>query len=414
MKIPLQKVTLFVIFLIAISVKSFWGYGLFHRNALVTTITLMIPISLLCLIYSMKHPQINRVVFSLAFSLFSVILLSSSFNPRECLYYGFCILMLFFADVNGFHKIPMWFYYAGIFFAIGSLINIFAVDVYCSLILPAFSGSPLYGNLLKWVNKNIYPGFTSQTAFNAGYLIYAIGYLYCNYSINKKIENRHKLFLFLLLVCLVLTNKRAHFLFLFVTMAICSLVYETKKQKVIQILKIVLSGIALLSAFYLLMQFVDIGVFQKLRLMLEVYDRNNDVSSGRFYLYLLAIKYFFQNPFIGVGWGGFSQLPELAAKPMQTHDIYLQLLCETGILGFIIFILFFAYSLFVSIKNCNGAKTSEQILSARFCFFVQSFFLLYGLTGNTLYDQPYFIVYFLICAFTFSLRKDIYNSNVTS
>jgi len=79
-----------------------------------------------------------------------------------------------------------------------------------------------------------------------------------------------------------------------------------------------------------------------------------DTIQIRFILWDLALKFFFQNPVIGIGLGQFSKLSTIGIEPkyqmfyfyisnIGTHNLLLSYLSETGVIGAICF-LFFLYS----------------------------------------------------------------------
>jgi O-antigen ligase len=79
-----------------------------------------------------------------------------------------------------------------------------------------------------------------------------------------------------------------------------------------------------------------------------------ETTQIRFILWDLALKFFFQNPVIGIGLGQFSKLSTIGLEPkyqifylvivnIGTHNLLLSYLSETGIIGAICF-LFFLYS----------------------------------------------------------------------
>jgi hypothetical protein len=74
-----------------------------------------------------------------------------------------------------------------------------------------------------------------------------------------------------------------------------------------------------------------------------------------------------------------------------THNIYIQLLAELGILGYWVVVFWFIGNLIDSIKNYLSNKNVYNILS----LFFQLLFLLYGLTGNPFYSSSFLWLYLL-------------------
>jgi O-antigen ligase len=62
-----------------------------------------------------------------------------------------------------------------------------------------------------------------------------------------------------------------------------------------------------------------------------------DISSGRIIIWKYAIKIFKQNPVFGIGWENFSaKIPEYNIDTVKVHNNFIQLLCETGVIGFVL------------------------------------------------------------------------------
>lgn len=412
-KLPnLEKTAVYLTFLFYISTNAFWGYRLFHDTNIFPAIASLAPILLLLLHYSTVKWRIPTGVVFASLAFYCVIIIRSGFSIKMILYYGMCIMLLFDSQIAEMPARLKHFYYFSFLFMLGSFINLLLPGVYRSVVLPAFANSNQYAKLIRWSNRSAYmiiPGFANQTSFNVCHFVYGLGYLLCRrFACGEKLRGRW-IVVALLGLCLVLTNKRAHFLFLFLALAITYYYSGDVGKKGKRVLILVIVGLAALALVFLLMPRLNIGVFNKFNQTIDDLENDEDISSGRFVLYALAIKHFLQNPLFGIGWDRFRFLPDMTMS-VQTHDIYLQLLCETGIIGFSVFMVFFIYALGTALKNCRLARTAEEKLTTSFSLFMQVFFLLYGITGNPLYDPPYYVPYFIICAFTFSQRRIFRNA----
>ena len=397
-----EKCAVFLIFLFYASTNSFWGYRLFHESDIFAAAACLLPIFLFAVYYCRTGLRIRVTTAVLILAMYVVIVLWSSFNLKCVLIYGMCVVLLLDSSISDTSDLLKKFYLFSLLFAVGSFIYLFLPALYRSAILPFFSGSSQYSRLIRWTRRTSYyivPGFANQTSFNACHFVYGIGYLLSCRIGGKKIESKKWLVFIVLFMCLVLTNKRAHFLFLFLSLAIAYYATGDSKQKGKRILILVLIGFVLLIILYYLIYKVNIGVFIKLRNMFSLMNDDEDVMSGRNVLSGIAWETFLQNPLFGIGWEKYPSMP--VSRGMHTHNIYLELLCETGIVGFTVFAAFFGYALYTAFRNCRRAKSQEEKTSASFCLFMQIFFLLYGITGNPLYDPPYYIPYFIICAFSF-------------
>ncbi len=76
---------------------------------------------------------------------------------------------------------------------------------------------------------------------------------------------------------------------------------------------------------------------------------SGDVSHGRFKLWTHSIKMFKEKPLFGFGWLQFRNNSDSGED--YVHNSYLQWLCETGVVGFLLLITPFAIMLFITLKN---------------------------------------------------------------
>ena len=132
---------------------------------------------------------------------------------------------------------------------------------------------------------------------------------------------------------------------------------------------------------------------------------SNDVTlSGRTFLYELAFSFFKNQPFLGIGWGNYRAytlgiFSLTSGTTFEVHNVYLQLLCETGIIGLAAFLIAVIATLVYGVKKYRGLLTAcdrnERFYAVRFGLYLQFFFLAYCMSGNPLYDYNFLITYFI-------------------
>lgn len=175
------------------------------------------------------------------------------------------------------------------------------------------------------------------------------------------------------------------------------LVFNVRKQ---------LKGIA----YVLLVVLILIGLYNWVDIVRESIDsviekfKSEDGSySGRADLYLLAFTLFRGHYLKGIGWGKFRKNTYgffgIAGASYAAHNVYIQLLCETGILGLTAFLAAALSSLFHAVKKYRGilqaGTQGADKTVMELGIFMQVFFLTYCMSGNCLYDYNFCITYFI-------------------
>lgn len=301
--------------------------------------------------------------------------------------------------------------FLGLFFSFGILLDSMLPKVYNRFIM-IFPES--YTELLDESSKKYVTGFSKNPGFSAGYISAAI-IVMLSLIQDKKPTKTWFAKLGFLFLGLMFTEKRGQSIFLILTFVVCYLAPVTGLKKWKRYWKIIAAVLGGILVFYLFSDlFMSIPLVKRIVNSIIGFAEGQDVSTGRLKLYRWALTLYHENPSWGIGWGDYKTTVignATLTKKLDTHNIYLQLLCETGLVGLIcfcsVFFLFWNSARKVYVEAVTQAKEyGREILPfAFFAFAYQTFFLLYGLSGNSLYDQHYQILYFISCSMTMTCRQ---------
>lgn len=248
-------------------------------------------------------------------------------------------------------------------------------------------------------------GFTAHYSTNAIYITYGIicAFALLLFESNKK---RRLLKLASVVTCffaLLLTTKRTH---LVIAIVACMSMYLLSGNRHVG------KRMAGLLVWVSLSLVVFSIASQYIPELSATIDRiaglsDDDTFGGRSDLYSICSDLWEQSPIIGNGWGSFSK--ELYSSPagmrfaaqgyyeIDAHNVFLQLLAESGVVGFCLFALWSIGTLLGTgrlSKAVAGQTISCRILSASWG--LQLFFLVYCFTGNPLYDPQMYIPCLLV------------------
>lgn len=329
------------------------------------------------------------------------------------------IIISFFIrrDVNDYKYSIQLLKWGGVLIAISVIFSYFFPQIYSrmflSLLQPVFSK-----HIMELMENGYQVGFTSQVAYTAGYIVFAIGVILCSWIILEKEKRKKGAFLLLILIIgLLFTQKRAHLFFMLVTLFFVYIQYSRySKEKLIKTVKIILFTIFTLIFAIIMAMFTDIGqtLFSRIILTFQELIAGKDITSNRIPLYLHAWELFLQHPLFGIGWGNFSKTvvgTVTVQTEMQVHNVYLQLLSETGLIGttFILlpFLLTYIYTIKMTyfLSNNKGNYSFSWKFAVLYSLYIQTFLLLYGFTGNPLYDNSFLMMYFFAFGLIYSFRK---------
>ncbi len=133
-------------------------------------------------------------------------------------------------------------------------------------------------------------------------------------------------------IIIMFTASRSNLLALIITSLLIFSVFFCNK-KWLSVKSIVICGIVILGLYVLIVELQE-SFAQQWERMMTLGQEGSD--NGRFELWKQAIYFWSSNPIIGCGFYSCYLI-----SGMATHNTYLQILCESGIVGFSIYVGFF-------------------------------------------------------------------------
>ena len=321
---------------------------------------------------------------------------SSYFTTIRWLYFFFILIVISYTPKER---------YPSMLKIIGGVAGIYVTGVYFFLIFPE-KYSMMYNQWGYWPTGTnggtlgFRAGYASHYSEN-GMFISLVIFVIVSFLLTetKKLKKNFQLVLFFTtVIALMLTTKRAHLLFGFFAIAFTYYIYRPEKRSS-NGFKIIIGSAMGLMILYISSFFIPI--------VSEVFKRFSSIgedseSMTRFSMWALALHNFIKNPFLGIGWNGYKYQffqylydPRTRAERyafLNAHNVYLQLLAETGFIGFSLFIggaikIFSRTIVILSVKYRDAEPEIRAVLL--FSIIVQTFFFLYCLTGNCLYDSMF-------------------------
>ena len=386
--------------IILVNIFVFFGYLIPQRSAF-----LLITSGFFFLIYVLFNKKIYRIVINqnaiwlfVLFFLCIQLLYTVGFDLslKFIMTFGATLLMkivyesleydlLNFDWKNKFLKYSLIF--SGIH-VVSSLLYNFYPDLIINLNKSLLKSLALSTNLLQH-SQGLNPGITNDYGINAFYNLMFCGLMITKVLTSKKMKIFDIILLIASIISLIIIGKSNILLCFFIGVVICFLLAFNKmslKKRIMIIVGVVLIGFA---TYYVALQIPATEILIK---RLEQSQTTSGMLNGREGIYNFEIKKFKENMFLGIGIRGL-----LSLGAGDGHNIYLQLLCETGIICalFIFFQLLYNYikSFKIYYKNVEYRKLFM------YSIFVQTFFLVNGITENPFFIESVLIYYLLLTAF---------------
>lgn len=296
----------------------------------------------------------------------------------------------------------------------------YALSIWFQILLPSYYLSFL--NRLSQESRDVildgsrrsiyYTGLTANPGFTAGFIICGIILVFSKIRKERK-KNFKDIFLLLFLtLSMLMLGRRAHTMFLLMSLIMIYILSNHAKNPIRRIIGVSLTLILMIVIVYVINNyFIEIPLVSRLNDTIDKLVTGKNIGSGRYKLYDYAWKLFLENLLFGIGWGNFRYVMignvdiQSGITGMNVHNVYLQLLCEMGIIGTIFILLPIFFMFYSTIKNVKQLKEKNRngwFILLNYSFAYQLFFLLYGITGNSLYDSNFSLMYFFSCAINMS------------
>ena len=281
-------------------------------------------------------------------------------------------------------------YFIYIAFTIYMFLDSSAINFVCNLFPDAAS------TILNQYHNAGIPGLTKHYSTNG--MLLAVGtMIFGSYALTEKRRSDYLLFL-ISVAALLLSGKRAHTVFGLTALYLCYFAYNSnaKKSRLVKCIGVLLGALTVFAVASYCVPALATVVFR----FIDTAE-TGDMSVGRVDVWLKAFSMFGKHSLVGIGWG---QYVNQGGWFWNIHNIYIQLLVETGIIGFIIYCGWFLFHLVRTWSTYSKMRVNSQdYMNKDYCLMnfslaMQIFFLLYGFTGNPLYDREMFVPYFIACA----------------
>ena len=190
--------------------------------------------------------------------------------------------------------------------------------------------------------------------------------IYFFYYLYNLSSNLNKMGFIIVTLCIALTFSRGAYIALLITMILMFVISGKQKGRV-------------KNFFFLTLLFLGIiyiaSIFN-VNFIEYVVDRFSDIStdrgSGRLVLWDNAIQTFINNPILGIGLNGTLEYNTIHyGTPVYIHNTMLEVLSESGIIGFIIFLILWVLIFHFCVKLFKINKDTKFLLAIFIAMFIQ-------------------------------------------
>ncbi len=406
MKIQINRVMSLLILLITISYTGIFA-GYHGCMALIGSVIILFAAGL-----SDKFFHVNLKYCSpLWLVLFLYLCLNSLLNMPKSLFYivlfsGGLLVMLRVMNAKEIICIISLFKAAAVILAVSVLMQAYVPAVFYFLADKWFFYSNQYEVLLHLgIECHQYSGLFYEVSFSA--LILSLGCIICFvemiYRKFGRIQNL--MFIMAMYYAVILTGKRSFMLIVPVLLAAFWLFSGYRHISLLRVTAV--------FGFVFILIWQSANIFGIIENVLTKGQGNTIQLSSREQYWKLALDMFQQKRLLGNGLNSFdiafnlTGIKEAVLDFAGAHNSYLQLLAETGIIGTVLYM----SGIFVTIKtgvnemfSCYKHQNKNKMIYNSIAVLALLLIMIYGITGNVLYQPQQVIMMFLFFNMILNLR----------
>lgn len=308
---------------------------------------------------------------------------------------------------NTFHLIKA----ISFLYAAGTIMQFLYTETFNNILFK-FTTSYSQESISKLVSRNYYPGFGfGRTAISGYFISTGLGLLCSFWGKNKSrvFFAVSAVFFVFLLTALFITGKRSILLWVLISLPLTFIILGKGSEMVRRfITALIFIAICLLSLL-ILSKVNSIPFITRIENLVSIIASGEPSGSilYRLNLFQQAWVFFVDNPWFGIGWRQFEVVTTgWYSSNYDVHNLYLQLLCEVGIIGFIVVMTPIIYTYMKTIQAIRFVLHEDNVIynawkyGLAFSLFYQTLFMLHAFADSVFRNIMFFLMYFFVISIT--------------
>lgn len=223
--------------------------------------------------------------------------------------------------------------------------------------------------------------------------------------LSEKISLEQTIGCVILFFLMLLTQKKGVIFLSFLSFLLVVCIMYASKEQWVKIIEftLVMALFLLLFIRYIQTHMDNVLFYRVIQFMTKLQNDQN-LDSGRGVLQQFAIQEFNNHKWFGIGWKNFNSLTTNHFGYESGHEVncdYLQWLCETGIVGFIMNIIPVIVMIYRTVRVCKNYVKYEKRVEIKWivfmAIFTQFFTVIYAFIEIPFYDILVFTFYIISC-----------------